>query len=77
MTEEPTSSDRIKVKLFFAPYSDQPMINDITISNTERLINFSSKKQIISIGTFESNDVVIDERMVSRRHLVIMQEFKE
>jgi len=77
MTEEPISSDRIKTKLLFAPYNDQPMFNDITISSTERSINFSSKKQIISIGTFKSNDVVIVERMVSRRHCVILRESKE
>jgi tetratricopeptide (TPR) repeat protein len=77
MTEEPISSSNIKTKLIFAPYNYQPILNDITISDTENLVNFSSKKQIISIGKFASNDVVVDKWMVSRRHCVILRESKE
>lgn len=77
MKEDPPSSNHIKSKLLFAHYNHQPIVNDITIAGTKPAINFSSKKQIVTVGSFASNDVVIDHSQVSRRHCVIIRETKE
>lgn len=74
MNEEPTSSDDIKSKLLFAPYGQQPIDNDITITGTD---HFSSKNQFVTIGKSTGNDIVIDKSMVSRRHCVIIRESKD
>ena len=71
MNEKPTSSDDIKTKLLFAPYGQQPIANDITITGAD---HFSSKNQFVTTGKFTSNDIVIDKSMVSRRHCVIIRE---
>lgn len=77
MTEEPTSSSDISTKLLFAPYNHKPIINDMTIAGTVQPFDFPSKKQIVTIGKFENNDLVIDTSKVSRRHCVIIRESKE
>jgi len=77
INEEPTSSDNIKTKLLFAPYNHQSIVNDITVSGTDKPFDFSSKKQIVTIGKFKSNDIFTEKAMVSRRHCVIIRESKE
>jgi len=77
INEEPTSSDNIKTKLLFAPYNHQQIANDLTLSGTEKPFNFSSKKQIVTIGKFTSNEISTGKSKVSRRHCVIIRESKE
>lgn len=77
MKEEEPSSNNIKTKLLFAPYNHQPITNDITIAGDGYPVNFSSKRQIVTIGKFACNDAIIDHSMVSRRHCVIIRESKE
>ena len=74
MNEAPTSSCYIKTKLLFAPYGQVPILNDLTIISTD---HFSSKKQIVTIGKFPGNNVIIDKPLASRRHCVIIRESKE
>lgn len=76
--EDPTSSDNIKTKLLFAPYGLHNIVNDLTISGSDKLFSFSSKNQIVTIGKFESNAIVVkDNPMVSRRHCLIIRLSKE
>ena len=77
LSESPPSSDKIKSKLLFASFNHQILPNDLTLVGKNISINHSSKNQIVTLGRFSSNEIAIDETMVSRRHCVVIRETSE
>lgn len=74
ISERPTSSDNLKPKLLFAPFNHKILESDVQLSNADMGINFSSTKQIVTIGKLDGNDFVIGESLISRRHCAIVRE---